>query len=502
MSKRRPMMRLARVGAWSPRRFRAPAQGAVRHISPTMPSIWSIALAFLVAGCNGLLQSDEIPTGVTDPAITQTPEGAMAAYNGALKQFRIAFAGFSDQLSVVEAFVPMTGLITDELQAGESLGLLDRLDAVRSDLHDMPATDDALPSNRTYERLNRVRGQVSQAIGLLTRYRPTERTLAGHLYALDGYAEVFLAELFCSGIPLSTVNFDADYTTRPGSNTAEVLTHALGLFDSALTLAGSDERVGNLARMGQGRALLGLGRYADAAAAVAAVPDDYSYVVQFSAEGENFQYANFAALRPNGLWEFNVADREAGAGLDFRSSGDPRTAATQLTPDNGYGYPIYTPNQYAADGSSPVVLASGVEARLIEAEAALQARDTTTWLEKLNHLRQTAWAGIQDCTSGTCGPGASGPLPDVTDPGRDAQGSEAPRVNLLFRERALWLFLTGHRQGDLRRLIRQYDRTPQSVYPTGAYPGGFFYGADVTAPIPPQERELNPQFTGCISRAA
>ena len=38
------------------------------------------------------------------------------------------------------------------------------------------------------------------------------------------------------------------------------------------------------------------------------------------------------------------------------------------------------------------------------------------------------------------------------DPG-DAVGRE----NLLFRERAFWLFLTGHRMGDLRRLISQAD---------------------------------------------
>ena len=40
---------------------------------------------------------------------------------------------------------------------------------------------------------------------------------------------------------------------------------------------GDSVRFVNLARVGQGRALLDLGRYAEAAAAVASVPDDYRY---------------------------------------------------------------------------------------------------------------------------------------------------------------------------------------------------------------------------------
>ena len=82
----------------------------------------------------------------------------------------------------------------------------------------------------------------------------------------------------------------------------------------------------------------------------------------------------------------------------------------------------------------------------------------------------------------------------------DDPGSADARVDLIFRERAFWLFITGHRQGDLRRLVRQYHRRQESVYPTGFYQGGLSaYGTDVTAPIPPVER-LNPQFTGCINR--
>ena len=148
----------------------------------------------------------------------------------------------------------------------------------------------------------------------------------------------------------------------------------------------------------------------------------------------------------------------------------------------------------SATGPVPLTLASGLEARLIEAEAALNAGDAS-WLTTLNALRTT-------CTdAGSCpdpapaGTGGVAGLPPLTDP-----GTPDARVDLLFRERAFWLFMTGHRQGDLRRLLRQYHRQQNQVYPTGLYSGGLgTYGNDVTVPIPLSER-ANPLFTGCFNR--
>ena len=52
-------------------------------------------------------------------------------------------------------------------------------------------------------------------------------------------------------------------------------------------------------------------------------------------------------------------------------------------------------------------------------------------------------------------------LAPLTDP-----GTKDARVNLLFRERAFWFWLTAHRLGDLRRLVRQYGRGAETVFPT------------------------------------
>jgi starch-binding outer membrane protein, SusD/RagB family len=124
-------------------------------------------------------------------------------------------------------------------------------------------------------------------------------------------------------------------------------------------------------------------------------------------------------------------------------------------------------------------VASGVEARLIEAEAALQAGNTALWLSKLGDAR----APFQ--------------MTAPTDP-----GTQAARVNLMFRERAFALFATSHRVGDLRRMIRQYQRGAETVFPTGAYhKDNLTRGADVNIIIPISEKN-NPKFTGCLNRGA
>ena len=64
----------------------------------------------------------------------------------------------------------------------------------------------------------------------------------------------------------------------------------------------------------------------------------------------------------------------------------------------------------------------------------------------------------------------------------------------MFRERAFWFYLTAHRLGDLRRMVRQYGLDAESVFPTGAYhKQGLTRGTQVTFVIP-QPEENNPEF--------
>jgi hypothetical protein len=238
----------------------------------------------------------------------------------------------------------------------------------------------------------------------------------------------------------------------------------------------------NFARVGRARTLLNLGRYAEASAAVAAVPTSYVYQTEFNTTAA---VTNTLGSEPG--WPLSapwgvvrsVADREGGNGLDFVSAHDPRVATVQRgTARNGvtllYGVAKY-PNKQA-----PIVVAGGIEARLIEAEAALRANpNDPQWLAILNDLRRN-WV--------------TPALADTTDPGTDAA-----RVDLLFRERAFWLFATGHRLGDLRRLVRQYGRASEAVFPTGPYWFGDLYSTGTSLPFDKQEAQFSPGVTGCTS---
>ena len=64
----------------------------------------------------------------------------------------------------------------------------------------------------------------------------------------------------------------------------------------------------------------------------------------------------------------------------------------------------------------------------------------------------------------------------------------------MFQERGFWLFGTAHRLGDLRRLIYQYGRGEDQVYPTGAYFKGGDFGNDIVFPVDFDETN-NPNFT-------
>jgi hypothetical protein len=277
----------------------------------------------------------------------------------------------------------------------------------------------------------------------------------------------------CSGIPLGTIVDGNPVFGEPLATTA-LLEQAVATFDSAIVYGQDSARILNLGRVGRARALLNLARFAEAAAAVAAVPTSFSYTTFHAAV---VQPNGVFAIINNARW-LTVSDREGINGLDFRSAADPRVPTAYVAKGYDGFTDVYMFTRYTSL-ASPIVLASGVEARLIEAEARLQAGDPQGALGILNTLR-----------AGTPG------LAPLT-----LQSTTAAQVDQLFRERAFWMFATGHRHGDLRRLVRQYSRPQESVFPTGPYKSGQTYGTDVT--FAPDATQLgNPSYKGCLNRGA
>ena len=280
---------------------------------------------------------------------------------------------------------------------------------------------------------------------------------------------------------MSNVTDDAPSTTT--FSTADLYNKALQLFDSALTTLSTstaDQVFRNAARIGKARTYVDLGQYDKAAALVgaggdgagsAAVPTAYAYNVELSSSttlSVNSAYDWMLATK-----NFGASDKEGINGLDYVSSKDPRIAVdgTKLGPgQDGTLTPLF--NQFP-NLNSPVTLASGIEARLIEAENFLKLGDATNFMATLNAARATK-AG----------------LTPLIDP-----GTASTRVDMLFRERAFWMYFTSHRLGDMRRLIRQYGRATESVFPTGPYVHGGRYGTEVVL-VPAQAELNNPNWGG------
>jgi hypothetical protein len=177
----------------------------------------------------------------------------------------------------------------------------------------------------------------------------------------------------------------------------------------------------------------------------------------------------------NATLNFAPADREGGVGMDFVSANDPRvtvlrgTTGAPITRAGQDGIPHFIQTVHTIPNSR-VRLASGVEARLIEAEALVRANDPT-YIAKVNEARATR-----------------------TDlPALAPAVGQAAQVDQVMRERAFWFWGTAHRVGDLRRLMRQYNRTEVQVWPTGNYFKGGAFGTDVNLK-PAQAEQNNPQY--------
>ena len=392
--------------------------------------------------------------------------GAVTFFNGAVSSFYSVF-GTSASYSASGPFLTNTGLLADELIATSTFSGLNELDR-----HLLPETSG---SQGTYFFLQVARSNQVQALAVLKQALPSQRWRIGQLYAFLGYVETFLAEVMCSGVPLSSVN--SDFTPQYGAplTTAQLLEQAVKSFDSALVYSTDSVRILSLARVGKARALLNLDKPAEAGAAVAGVLTSFSFITEHSA---TVQPNNAAMFILGG--RYTIADVKGTTGINYRTASDQRINAV-LVGNGTDGTPVYRPSRLTS-AASPNILANGIEARLVEAEAALRAGDATTWLAKLNDLRANA---------------TSPAMTPLTDP-----VNAAARVDLQFRERAFWLFLTGHRFGDMRRLVRHYGRAANTVFPTGPYKFGGNFGTDIQLPIDVAEVSNNPLMGGkaCLDR--
>lgn len=456
------------------------------------------ASAVLVLGFGAAACSTDDVLSVQDPDVVRPgalndPANLPVVLSSAYAEVLAGYDG-----GVFEGIVNFSGLLSDEFIQTESFPTRFEVD-----------TRNMLVGNTSlvniFRELSRGRASADRAARKYVELEKPNDIGRAEALNLAGFAYILFGENYCSGVPFSRLNDDQAITYGAPQTTQEIFETAVAKFDTALTVASALTGAKaaaqvNLARVGRGRALLNLDRVADAAAAVAGVPADFKF---------DLQHSDNSARQNNGVWalsinggRWGVADREGQNGLPFRSEADVRVTSRPRSINNGNGFdggPMFEALKYPAR-TTPVTLADGVEAELIKAEAQLRAGNSGGFLATLNALRANS-AVL------TARGYAAGSLAPLTDP-----GTEVGRQNLLFRERAYWLFLTAHRVGDLRRLVRQYGRDAESVFPTGPYSSNgrtTIFGTDTSFPIPieelnnpevPQDAPVN--LKGCLSREA
>jgi len=480
------------------------------------------SFAFLVlmmgaplGGCTDILST-------TDPDIilqANSASAALALKNGVLLRLAQALNGVQGP----DAFFVYSGLVTDEWRSGDTF--------VQRNNQDQRIWEPANTFNADpFRRLNRVRVEGKSAIAALRRYLPDSLSLVGRMFALTGYVEALIGENYCNGTPLSDLDGTTIIYGQPLSNDA-VLALAIENADSALAQAGlqitredsvvaqADSglatptpadtarwrtqrndgirrrgdaiRIRSLSSVVKGRALVDRAQFAAAAAAVAGVPDTFKYQITHSVNSNTNQ---IFALN-NSARRYTMVDTEGVVGLNFISANDPRLPrATGANPSTDLifdsAFPLFVTRQGIWNSTAPVSIVTGVEARLIEAEALLQAGNTAGWLAAINALRTNTALYPTAQTGFTRGANLTAIA--------DTFASNTSRMKTNFRERAFWMFSTGHRLGDMRRMVRQYAYPADSIYPRGGYYKGGNFGTALMLPVPFEEVN-NPNFTQCTN---
>lgn len=416
------------------------------------------AIALGAAACTEITALRQDNPGQLSAATVYAPANAQLVVNGAIADFECAFARYAVGSAV----------FTDELS--NAIGSTANYDYDRRTLQTNATygtgTCGANQQAPIYTTLSVARASADTAAARLRGWTDAEmpagvnRTrLIGQAAAYAGYSLVLLGEGMCS----AAINLGPELTP------AQLFEEAKARFDSAAVAAGAanDAATLNLAYLGRARALLDLGRPADAAADAARIPA--TFVAATSTDAINLRRQNFVFVTINNN---NWATVDASfRNLTVGGVPDSRVAVTNTgRAGTAPGSQIWTPNKYPAL-TTVMPIARYAEAQLIVAEGRAAAGDVAGAAAAINLVR-------------TSRPGL---------PAYSAAGQTAAQVQAqLVEERRRELFLEGHRLGDVRR----YGLAPTPAAGV-AYPGGGgTYGQQSCFPLPDVERINNPSISG------
>src|SRR6266542_358268 len=312
---------------------------------------------------------------VINPEDVQSAAGANAVRLGALARLNSATSGGS---SGSEGLFLLSGLFADEWNNGDSV-------IARWEVDQRSITPQNNFLTDVDRMLHRARLAATQAVGFLKQFNPTGPVAdVAEMYFVRAFVENAVGEHYCNGLVLSTVVNGAEVYGSPATTQVAFET-ALAHADSGLALitgtSTADVKIKSALAVIKGRILLNLNRPAEAGAAVAAVLTSFKY-----------QNLHSQTTNDNAIWTYNniarrysVSTVEGINGLNFATASDPRlpicqggdavckaNGTTINQRDDKSAFPIYVQLIWPVRDAS-VTIAGGVEARMIEAEAAFKA---------------------------------------------------------------------------------------------------------------------------------
>lgn len=442
-----------------------------------------LVLAGSVAGCDSGLLDVNDPTTLT-PEDLGGPEAVSVVLNGMIRGFREAH----------DSYVRYAVYLTDEMIASGTI-----TDRTQVDFRDLRAKNVTL-TNGLYEPMQTARVTAEDVVQDFSENLGNEDFAAvedelrtgitlGNLNA--GYVHILFGELYCRAVVDER---------GPALSSDEVMQEALSFLEAAEQTAGDAGRedVAVAARVGQARARLWLGQYEEAAALASQVPTEFVYLTEYSSntfgQSNELMQWTWGQGGPNIRWTIGdgtAAQRDHERFMYFvewAAQGLIDSVAPGMTADLAV-LPVNLQLLYP-QLSSPVTLASGWEARMIEAEAALRNGDPEDAEDIVNDLltdpEQSAnpMRAVNPELTTSRGGGripAMGSFEPV-----DFTGDLASDLEQLARARTAGLWLTGSRQGTLRRFAEDdgVDLFPERR------------GDDVCLPVPQQEIDNNPNVGG------
>lgn len=428
-----------------------------------------LAGVLILTGCDGLLDVED-PDVVT-PDQLEGPEAVPTAVNGMVRSFQ---EGWDD-------YARYSTMFTDEMiLSGTFQGRVEVDDRRIS-------TDNVQITGELYEPVQRARQTAEDLIETFessiddpdfSDVRPQMEEGIARANLLAGFSHVVLAEMYCRAV------VDPE---GPALSPDDVMGEALGFLGEAETRAADLglPDVADAARVGQARAHLWRGELEQAASLASGIDDGFIRPVEYS-DNTPAQNHELAAE----TWGFSTDIRwtvgdgtsserreERWAYFDEWLDQGLLDPETDLDPQN-VSIPV-TLQLFLDAPSAPGLLASGWEARMIEAEVELRTGDPGVAEGIVNDLLEEEGQPRNPMVLLGVGPDELGAFESV-----DFTGDLATDLPQLARARSAGLWLSGGRQGTLRRFA---EGDGVDIYPERG-------GDDVCFPIPQQEIDNNPNL--------